>query len=140
MTTHQARSTVPALFDLTGCVAVVSCAGSGLGRTYASALAEAGACVVCAGRTLPGLEETVAERAGRGATALAVQADVSDEASVDALVAATVARFCRLDVMVNNAGVASVGPPESTTLADWQRVLDVNLTGVFLGARAAAGR
>jgi NAD(P)-dependent dehydrogenase (short-subunit alcohol dehydrogenase family) len=138
MTTPVSASALSSLFDLSGRVAIVTGAGSGLGRIFAEALAEAGASVVCAGRTLPALEETAACLASRGATVLAVQADVRDEASVDGLIAATLDRFGRLDVMVNNAGVASVGPPESTTLADWQRVLDVNLTGVFLGARAAA--
>jgi gluconate 5-dehydrogenase len=73
-----------------------------------------------------------------GCPSLAISADVTDEATVSAMVAQTVARLGKLDILVNNAGTAVVGPPESISLADWQRVVDVNLTGVFLCAREAA--
>lgn len=130
--------TVQELFDLSGRVAVVTGAGSGLGVTFAHALAEAGADIVCAGRRLDLLQRTVEQIQSIGRRALAVQADVSDEASVVALMNKAVEHFGRLDILVNNAGVATSGPPEDVTLADWQRVIDVNLTGVFLCAREAA--
>ena len=91
-----------------------------------------------------GLGAASAERfAAEGATVVGVdlrgatlEADVSDEASIEAAVAETVSRHGRIDVLYANAGVASVGQVHETSLAEWQRVLDVNLTGVFLTARA----
>ncbi|HEU0116397.1 MAG TPA: glucose 1-dehydrogenase [Thermomicrobiales bacterium] len=125
-------------FDLTGQTAIVTGAGSGLGVVFSQALAEAGANVVCADLQLAPVAETARslERLGRQALPLAV--DVTDEHAVAAMIAQTLTRFGRLDIVVNNAGVAAAGPPEALMLADWRRVVDVNLTGVFLVARAAA--
>jgi NAD(P)-dependent dehydrogenase (short-subunit alcohol dehydrogenase family) len=134
---EQAMRTTPQLFDLTGNVAVVTGAGSGLGVVFAEALAEAGAAVVCADLNLAGAEQTAERLRQAGHVAHALAVDVTDETAVERLVSATLTRFQRLDILVNNAGVAAAGPPEDVTLADWQRVLDVNLTGVFLGCQAA---
>jgi len=126
------------LFDLSGQVAVVTGAGSGLGVVFAEALAEAGADVVCADLNVASAGQTADRIERLDRRALAVAVDVTDEAAVDHLVGEAVRRLGRLDVMVNNAGIAAAGPPEELSLADWQRVVSVNLTGVFLGARAAA--
>ncbi|MCC6315154.1 MAG: glucose 1-dehydrogenase [Thermomicrobiales bacterium] len=129
---------VQQLFDLSGKVAIVTGAGTGLGVTFAEALAEAGATVVCSGRTLPKVERTAEGLRTRGFPAAAIHADVTVEADIVDLVRQTVERFGALDIIVNNAGIAVAGPPEMLQLADWQAVLDVNLTGVFLCAREAA--
>jgi gluconate 5-dehydrogenase len=135
---HERMPTVQQLFDLSGRVALVTGAGSGLGAVFAGALAEAGASVACVGRRLERVEETAGQLAAHGCQSLPISADVTDEAAVAGMIAQTVERFGRLDILVNNAGTAVVGPPEAISLADWQRVVDVNLTGVFLCAREAA--
>ncbi|MFB4298741.1 SDR family NAD(P)-dependent oxidoreductase [Actinomadura sp. NTSP31] len=127
---------------LAGKVAFVAGASRGIGRTVAVALAEAGAAVAVAARSeregrLPGTIHSVAERInGSGGRALAVPCDVTSEDSVEAAVAATVAEFGGIDVLIANAGVLWLGPIESTPLKRWQLCLDVNLTGVFLVTRA----
>jgi 2-deoxy-D-gluconate 3-dehydrogenase len=123
---------------LAGKVAVVTGASRGLGRAMAVALAEAGADVAVAARAARELEETahLVEAAGR--RALALTTDVAAYASVEALMARTVRELGRLDVVVNNAGIARVAPLAEASLDDWRTVLDVNLTGVFHGCRAAA--
>jgi NAD(P)-dependent dehydrogenase (short-subunit alcohol dehydrogenase family) len=126
------------LFDLTGKVAIVTGAGSGLGAEFSGALAEAGAAVVAADLNLAGAEETAVRLRASGARALAMAANMTSEAEVIALVERTVAEFGQVDILVNNAGIGTVGPPETLSLPEWQRVVDVNLTGVFLGAREAA--
>ncbi len=119
-------------------VAIVTGAGTGIGRYSAIALLQEGYSVALAGRRKEPLEESVAEAGDDGARALPVPTDVGDPASVKALFAATKERFGRLDVLFNNAGTGA--PPvlfEDLTDAQWQSVVDVNLTGSFLCAREA---
>jgi NAD(P)-dependent dehydrogenase (short-subunit alcohol dehydrogenase family) len=115
--------------------AIVTGAGSGIGRASALALSATGFSVALAGRRAAALEETAAQ--ARGAV-LVVPTDVTDEAAVGALFDATAARFGRIDLLFNNAGI---GPPpkpfEDLSLADWNAIISVNLTGSFLCARAA---
>jgi len=118
-------------------VAIVTGAGSGVGKASALALLKDGWCVVLAGRRQAPLDEVIAE-SGQPAHALAVAADVSDEASVKALFDASVEKFGRIDLVFNNAGVNAPGIPlEELTLAQWRNVVDINLTGMFLCIQAA---
>ena len=112
-------------------VALVTGAGTGIGRAAALALLGAGWRVVLAGRRREPLESVVAE-SGAGARALAVPADVADPASVQALFAATTGAFGRLDLLFNNAGVNAPGVPlEDLTIEQWKNVVDINLSGMF---------
>ncbi len=118
-------------------VALVTGAGSGIGRSAALALAEAGYAVTLAGRRKDALEATAAA-APSGARMLAVPTDVGDPASVAALFAACENEFGRLDVLFNNAGTGAPAIPlEELTFEQWQAVVDVNLTGPFLCTQAA---
>lgn len=118
-------------------VALVTGAGSGIGKAAALALLADGCQVVLAGRRIEPLND-VAQLSGAGARALAVVADVSDEASVISLFDTTLRVFGRLDVLFNNAGVSAPGVLlEDLTLAQWQNVVNVNLTGMFLCLRQA---
>jgi NAD(P)-dependent dehydrogenase (short-subunit alcohol dehydrogenase family) len=119
-------------------VAMVTGAGSGIGRASALALLQEGYSVVLAGRRRESLEQTVAEAGPEGERALAVPADVSDPASVCALFKKTKETFGRLDVLLNNAGTGAPPVPlEELTVEQWRRVVDVNLTGAFLCTQAA---
>ena len=118
-------------------IAVVTGAGSGIGRASALALAAAGYAVVVAGRRKDELDKTVAT-AGSGATVVAVPTDVADEASVKALFQAVKDRFGRIDVLFNNAGMGAPAiPMDQLSVAQWKQVVDVNLTGSFLCAQEA---
>ncbi|WP_225821173.1 SDR family NAD(P)-dependent oxidoreductase [Streptomyces naphthomycinicus] len=121
-----------------GRTALVTGAGSGIGRGVALALAGEGAQVVVAGRRREPLDETVALIEREGGKALAVTADVSRAEDLRALVAAAVDRFGSLDVAVNNAGVLEGRGRSVGDLAeeDWRRMLDINVTGVFLALQA----
>ncbi len=117
-------------------IAIVTGAGSGIGRQSAIALAKAGFVVVLAGRRTEALEET-ATLASPGHT-VTVPTDVSDRGSIDALFGSVQNRFGRLDVLFNNAGTSAPPHPfEDLTLEQWNRVVAVNLTGLFLCAQGA---
>jgi len=117
-------------------VALVTGAGSGIGKACAMALGKAGYAVVLAGRRLEALQETAKAMGGE---TLCVSADVSDPKSVAALFAATKEKFGRLDVLFNNAGTGAPGTVllEDLTFEQWQNVVNVNLTGPFLCTQEA---
>ncbi len=121
-----------------GRIVLVTGAGSGIGKAAANALANAEFRLVLAGRRLDALEETAGETGASDADVLCVSTDVSDPASVDALFAKTVEKYGRLDVLFNNAGTNTPGRTiDEISPEDWRKVIDVNLTGSFLCARAA---
>ncbi|HST26540.1 MAG TPA: SDR family oxidoreductase [Gaiellaceae bacterium] len=126
---------VQELFDLSGKVAIVTGGGSGLGRQMAEALAECGADLVLCARRADRCEEAAQELAGLGVRALGLACDVRNPEDVDAVVRRAVAELGRVDILVNNAGTAWGAPPEDMPLDGWQKVLDVNLTGLFLFAQ-----
>lgn len=124
--------------SLAGRTAIVTGAGRGIGRAIALALARAGADVSLASRTPGELEEVAAEVSGLGRRALVVPTDVTDRAAVEALVERTLSELGRLDVMVNNAGVAPFTTPFlDTDPADFDTFLRANVDAVVHGARAA---
>ena len=119
-------------------VAIVTGAGSGIGRAVAIGLLEEGFAVVLAGRRSESLEQTVHDAGTQGAHTLVVPTDVSDPAAVRALFAATRDTFGRLDLLFNNAGISTRGVPlEELTIEQWRSVVDVNLTGAFLCTQQA---
>ena len=124
-------------FDLKGRVAVVTGGNGGIGLGMARGMAAAGAAIVVAGRNREKSARAVTELEGLGARAVAIEVDVTDEASVTALVRAAAERWGRLDVLVNNAGTNIRKQPQDLTLDEWRRVLDTNLTSAFLASRAA---
>jgi len=119
-------------------VALVTGAGSGIGRASAVALLKAGYQVVLAGRRADALQETAAVAGDAGSRALAVPADVTDPASVQALFDKTREAFGRLDLLFNNAGTGAPPVPlDELSFAQWRAVIDVNLTGSFLCTQQA---
>lgn len=121
---------------LAGQVAVVSGAGRGIGRAVAVRLAQEGAAVALAARSAAELEGVAREITRAGGRALAVPADVRQEAAVEALVRRTMAEWSRVDVLVNAAGLATFAPVTDAKLDDWDQMLAVNLRGAVLCCRA----
>ncbi|MBL8741754.1 MAG: SDR family NAD(P)-dependent oxidoreductase, partial [Myxococcales bacterium] len=129
---------VTARRPLEGQVAVVTGAASGIGRAIALALGRSGADVVVNYRSGAASAEAVAHEIEReGVRALAIRADVADEAEVAALFARTTAELGTVDILINNAGLQDDARFEDMTLSQWNRVIGVNLTGQFLCAREA---
>ena len=123
---------------MSGKVAIVTGGGSGIGRASALALGRNGYSVVIAGRRRDALEQTVSDGAAAGSELLSVVTDVCDPEQVQRLFDQARQRFGRVDVLFNNAGWASPPVPlEDVSLAQWQSVVDVNLTGAFLCTQAA---
>jgi gluconate 5-dehydrogenase len=128
------------LFSLAGNSIVVTGAGSGLGKAMAEACAEAGAAVVCSGRS-DAVDATAAEIAERGGTAVAVRADVTDENAVEVLLDSAVAAFGSVDVVFCNAGTSDFyRRVDETSLHEWNQVVAADLTSVFLCAKHAVKR
>ena len=120
-----------------GRVAVVTGGAKGIGWATVEALVREGVRPVLFDRDEPALAAAARQLTERGIEHATERVDVTDEAAVDAAMARVTTRFGRLDVLVNNAGIALRRPTLELTLADWQAVVDVNLTGVFLCSRAA---
>lgn len=123
--------------NLSGKVAIVTGAAQGIGRGIALALGGAGAAVTVADLNDEAGAATAAAIAAQGAQSLYVHADVTQEADVRALVDAAVARFGRLDIVVNNAGIVAVQTVEASSVDDWDRVMAVNVRSIFLTTKYA---
>lgn len=125
------------MFDLTGKVALVTGASSGMGRATAIALAAQGAKVTVAARRMDKLETLADEIKTQGHEALPVGMDVTKRADVDRAVTLTVTSFGKLDILVNNAGVLDYSPFLEMKEEAWDKVIDTNLKGYFYAAQAA---
>jgi NAD(P)-dependent dehydrogenase (short-subunit alcohol dehydrogenase family) len=126
------------LFSLQGRVAFVTGAASGIGQSIAIGLAEAGADVACFDRSAAALEQTVARIATGGRLGLALPGDVTSAEALAAAVARTEQELGPLDAAVNCAGIANATAAEDMPIAQWQQMLDINLTGIFLSCQAEA--
>lgn len=126
--------------QLDGKVAIVTGGGSGIGKGIARAFVDEGCTVVIAARNVERLNAAAAELAGNtssSGTVVAIPTDVTDEEQMVSLFAKTMDQFGRLDILVSNAGAFDGGPVEDLTMEQWQTVMQVNVTGPFLGAREA---
>ena len=127
---------VKELFDITGKTAIVTGGSRGIGKEMAEALAEAGANLMLCARRAEWLEETVKEFGAKGFTVAGKVCDVAKPDEVQAVVTETVSKFGSVDILINNAGTSWGAMPEDMPLEQWQKVIDVNLTGCFLFAQA----
>lgn len=125
------------LFDLSGKVALVTGGSRGIGKEMAEGLAEAGASLMLCARREEWLTETVVEFRDRGFIVEGMLGDVSNPEEAQRFVDGTVARYGRIDILINNAGISWGAMPEEMPVEKWQKVIDVNLTGCFLMAQAA---
>ena len=135
----ELRQNVLELFDLRGRVVIVTGGAVGIGRIYSESLIAAGASVVIADIAAEAGEKLAARLQGQGGEVLAVRTDISDEKAVTRLAEATVARFGRIDALINNASTMSSLPRRcwlEIPVAEWDRVMAVDLRGLFLCCRA----
>jgi NAD(P)-dependent dehydrogenase (short-subunit alcohol dehydrogenase family) len=126
------------LFDLTGRVAIVSGGSMGLGLQMAEGLAEMGANLVICARKKDRCEQAADALRNRGTQTLALGCDVTDKAAIHQVVDETLAKFGRVDVLINNAGVSWGAAVEDMTLEQWDKVISTNLTGTFLFCQAVS--
>ena len=134
------KSTSPSLFDLSGRTALITGSSRGIGFAFAQGLAEAGAKVIVNSRQANVVDEAVKKLQALGLDAVGAAFDVADEASVEAAFAGFDQQGLAVDILINNAGIQHRQPMVELSLADWQRVMDTNLTAAFLVGRAAARR
>ena len=134
------KSTSPSLFDLSGRTALITGSSRGIGFAFAQGLAEAGAKVIVNSRQANVVDEAVKKLQALGLDAVGAAFDVADEASVEAAFAGFDEQGLAVDILINNAGIQHRQPMVELSLADWQRVMDTNLTAAFLVGRAAARR
>ena len=133
------ESTKELCYRIKGQTAIVTGASSGLGISFAEALAEEGVNLVIAARRFEKLAKVAEELTRKhDVKVISVRADVSNEGDVLSMTRTAFERFGSLEIIVNNAGIASLSPSIDMTLEEWKKVIDVNLTGVFLCARTAA--
>ena len=125
------------LFDLTGRVAIVTGGSRGLGEEMAEGLAEAGATLMLCARREQWLTPTLESFRARGFTVDGMVCDVTAPDQVQAVIDKTMATFGRIDILINNAGIAWAAEPEQMPLDKWQKVIETNLTGTFLFSQAA---
>lgn len=123
--------------QLDGKIAIVTGGGTGIGKGIAKAFVDEGCSVVIAARDAARLEATADELSSRGGIVVAIQTDVTNEEQMIKLFARTMDQFGKLNILVNNSGAFDGGPIEELTMEKWQRVIDVNVTGPFLGSREA---
>jgi NAD(P)-dependent dehydrogenase (short-subunit alcohol dehydrogenase family) len=124
-------------FKLDGKIALITGSSRGLGKVCAMGLAEAGATVVINSLSMEGAKKVSDEIIANGGKAMAIPADVSDADQVNGMMDKIKKTYGQLDILFNNAGIAAVSPAEEMPLAQWQKTMDVNLTGAFLVAQAA---
>src|SRR5277367_4728271 len=126
------------LFDLTGRTAIISGGSIGLGRQMAEGLAEMGANLVLCARNQQRCEEAAEALRSLGVQTLAISADVKDKSSIQQVVREALAKFGRIDILINNAGTSWGASVEEMTLEQWDKVLSTNLTGTFLFCQAVS--
>ncbi len=125
------------LFSLKGKTAIVTGGSRGIGKEMAEALAEAGANIVLCARRKEWLDETTEEFKAKGFEARGITCDVSKPDQIESVIELALSEYRSVDILVNNAGISWGAMPEDMQLDQWQRVIDVNLTGCFLFAQAA---
>jgi 2-deoxy-D-gluconate 3-dehydrogenase len=123
-------------FNLSGKVVMVNGGGRGLGKTMVLALADAGADIIIIDILVSQAEEAAKEILRKGKRSLVVKADVTKPREVQRMVSQVMKRFGKIDILVNNAGINIIAPAESFSPKDWDRVLNINLKGVFLCTQA----
>ncbi|MDD5022582.1 MAG: SDR family NAD(P)-dependent oxidoreductase [Candidatus ainarchaeum sp.] len=125
------------MFSLKGKTAIITGSDRGIGKGIAIVLAKAGANIVITSRHKEKCEKTASEIEKLGVKTLAIECDVAKEEDVKQLVENTVKKFGKLDIMVNNAGVLLQKPTEEVEQNEWNRIIDINLKGIFLGTKYA---
>ena len=129
--------TLQAMFDLTGRTAIVTGVSRGLGVSFARGLAKAGCDLAVAARTFDQLQQVAKELEAFGHKVIPLRVDISKAADVETMISETLRALGRIDILVNNAGTTAVADAENMTGEQWQRVIDTNLSGVFLCAQGA---
>ncbi|HJO60891.1 MAG TPA: glucose 1-dehydrogenase [SAR202 cluster bacterium] len=124
------------LFDLHGKTALITGGNGGIGLGIAKGFAQSGANVAIAGRNTVKTEEVVANLSEQNTSAIGIEVDVADEKSVDNMITNTLENFGQIDILVNNAGIGIRNLPHEYNLEDWNKVIDINLTGAFLCSKA----